>query len=159
MTRRYRWSGVPVLDLFQEGVLGLLGAAERFDWTRGTPFAAYAAWWVRHAMSKAVQDATASVHLPSGTRASLRRLAKARSADPSSSWRTIAERACVDPEAAENLLPLLGPENFMWASDYPHPDSTFPHSRKAIAEAFEGLDAAFVERVTATNCAKLYGFA
>jgi predicted TIM-barrel fold metal-dependent hydrolase len=56
------------------------------------------------------------------------------------------------------LLPLLGPDNFMWASDYPHPDSTFPRSRAAIAEAFAGLDAAFVEQVTATNCARLYGF-
>src|SRR5204863_9598093 len=52
-----------------------------------------------------------------------------------------------------------GPDNFMWASDYPHPDSTFPHSREAIARAFAGLDAAFVEQVTATNCARLYGFA
>ena len=58
-----------------------------------------------------------------------------------------------------SLLPLLGPDNFMWASDYPHPDSTFPHSRQAIAEAFAGLDAAFVEQVTATNCARLYRFA
>src|SRR5207249_12233803 len=57
------------------------------------------------------------------------------------------------------LLPLLGPDNFMWASDYPHPDSTFPHSREAIAHAFRGLDRAFVEQVTATNCARLYGFA
>lgn len=57
-----------------------------------------------------------------------------------------------------SLLPLLGPDNFMWASDYPHPDSTFPHSRDAIAEAFAGLDAAFVEKVTATNCARLYRF-
>lgn len=57
-----------------------------------------------------------------------------------------------------SLLPLLGPDNFMWASDYPHPDSSFPHSRAAIAEAFAGLDAAFVERVTATNCARLYRF-
>jgi predicted TIM-barrel fold metal-dependent hydrolase len=57
------------------------------------------------------------------------------------------------------LLPLLGSDHAMWASDYPHPDSTFPHSRKAIAEAFRGLDAAFVERVTATNCARLYRFA
>ena len=47
-----------------------------------------------------------------------------------------------------SLLPLLGPDNFMWASDYPRPDSTFPHSRQAIAEAFAGLDDAFVEQVT-----------
>jgi hypothetical protein len=47
----------------------------------------------------------------------------------------------------------------MWASDYPHPDSTWPRSREAIAHAFAGLDEAFVRRVTATNCARLYGFA
>src|SRR5262249_60897068 len=34
------------------------------------------------------------------------------------------------------LIPLVGADNFMWASDYPHPDSTFPHSRDAIAHAF-----------------------
>jgi RNA polymerase sigma factor (sigma-70 family) len=109
MARRYQWSGIPVLDLFQEGVLGLLRATERFDWTRGTPFGAYASWWVRHAMSKAVREATTSVRIPSGTRAALRRLAKARSSDPSSSWRTIAIRVGIDPDVAENLLPLLGP--------------------------------------------------
>ncbi|HXJ37238.1 MAG TPA: amidohydrolase family protein [Candidatus Eisenbacteria bacterium] len=56
------------------------------------------------------------------------------------------------------LLRLLDPDNFMWASDYPHPDSTFPHSREAIAHAFAGLDPAFTEKVTATNCKRLYGF-
>ena len=69
-------------------------------------------------------------------------------------WATFEEEP-LGPE----LLPLLGPENFMWASDYPHPDSTFPHSRDAIAHAFKGLEPGFVQRVTATNCARLYGFA
>lgn len=56
------------------------------------------------------------------------------------------------------LIPLVGADNCMWASDYPHPDSTFPHSRDAIAEAFRGLDAGLVEKVTVTNCKRLYGF-
>jgi uncharacterized protein len=56
------------------------------------------------------------------------------------------------------LIPLVGAESCMWASDYPHPDSTFPHSREAIAHAFHGLDAAFTEQVTATNCKRLYRF-
>jgi len=68
MSRRYRWSGIPVIDLFQEGVLGLLRAAERFDWTRGTPFGVYASWWVRHAMSRAVGDAMPGVRLPDSLR-------------------------------------------------------------------------------------------
>ncbi len=56
------------------------------------------------------------------------------------------------------LIPLVGAENCMWASDYPHPDSTFPFSRQAIEKAFHGLDAALVERVTVTNCKDLYRF-
>jgi predicted TIM-barrel fold metal-dependent hydrolase len=80
-------------------------------------------------------------------------------AKPSEIFRRQVYATFEEEPLGPSLLPLLGPENFMWASDYPHPDSTFPHSRKAIAEAFEGLDAAFVERVTATNCSKLYGFA
>jgi RNA polymerase primary sigma factor len=108
MTRRYRWSGVPTLDLFQEGVLGLLQAAERFDWTRGTPFGAYAFWWVRHAMAKAVRDATTSVRLSRHARSSLRRLARERNVDPSASWGQLGERSGVDPGEAKNLAPLLG---------------------------------------------------
>jgi len=56
------------------------------------------------------------------------------------------------------LIPLLGAENFMWASDYPHPDSTFPNSRGAIAEAFAGLGADVVRKITAENCKRLYRF-
>lgn len=56
------------------------------------------------------------------------------------------------------LIPLLGPDNFMWASDYPHPDSTFPHSREAVASAFAGLEPEVVRKVTVTNCAELYRF-
>ncbi len=96
MAGRYRWSGVPVIDLFQEGVLGLLRPAERYDWTRGTPFGAYASWWVRHAMSRAVRDATLSVRLPGHLHASLGRLAAERRADPSASWDVLAERSGVD---------------------------------------------------------------
>jgi len=109
MTRRYRWSGVPTMDLFQEGVLGLLRAAERFDWTRGTPFGAYASWWVRHAMSRAVRESTSSVRLPDEVRSRLNRLAKARDADRSASWGSLADRSGVGADDAENLLPLLGP--------------------------------------------------
>ena len=108
MTRRYRWSGVSLLDLFQEGVLGLLRAAENFDWTRGTPFGAYASWWVRHAMSRAVRSATSSVSLPDDKRIALGRLATARNVDPSATWEELAQRAGVDPEDAEHLVPLLG---------------------------------------------------
>jgi predicted TIM-barrel fold metal-dependent hydrolase len=57
------------------------------------------------------------------------------------------------------LIPLLGADLCMWASDYPHTDSTFPDSLRAIEEALGRLPAADRRAVTATNCARLYGFA
>lgn len=108
MAKRYRWSGVPLADLFQEGVLGLLRAAERFDWTRGTPFSAYAAWWVRHAIARAVREARVGVHLPDRQWKALRRLARARLERPRAEDEELARAAGIDPEEAERLLPLLG---------------------------------------------------
>ena len=79
-------------------------------------------------------------------------------AKPSEIFRRQVYATFEEEPLGPSLLPLLGADNFMWASDYPHPDSTFPHSRQAIATAFAGLDTAFVEKVTATNCAGLYRF-
>jgi RNA polymerase primary sigma factor len=108
MARRYRWSPLPFLELIQEGSLGLLRAAERFDWRRGTPFGAYAAWWVRHAMSKAVRESTGSVRLPDRQRARLRSFAEARAAHPGASADELGEAASVEENAAAELVPLLG---------------------------------------------------
>jgi predicted TIM-barrel fold metal-dependent hydrolase len=54
------------------------------------------------------------------------------------------------------LIPRLGAGNVMWASDYPHPASTFPNSRQAIAEQFEGLGAEITQKVCCDNAARLY---
>jgi predicted TIM-barrel fold metal-dependent hydrolase len=97
-------------------------------------------------------DAAAEKHVPKADDYKL----KAR---PSEIFRRQVYATFEEEPLGPQLLPLLGADNFMWASDYPHPDSTFPRSRAAIAEAFHGLDAGFIERVTATNCARLYGFA
>jgi len=96
-------------------------------------------------------DAAAEKHVPKAQDYRLR-------AKPSEIFRRQVYATFEEEPLGPELLPLLGPDNFMWASDYPHPDSTFPKSREAIAHAFAGLDPAFVERVTATNCKRLYGF-
>ena len=59
---------------------------------------------------------------------------------------------------AEQFIPLLGADSCMWASDYPHTDSTFPESRRAIEETLGALPDDDVRKITATNCARLYGF-
>ena len=58
-----------------------------------------------------------------------------------------------------DLIPLLGADSCMWASDYPHTDSTFPNSLRAIEETLGTLPEADRRKITATNCARLYGFA
>ena len=58
----------------------------------------------------------------------------------------------------DEFIPLVGAASCMWASDYPHTDSTFPESRRAIDEALGGLGADDRRLITATNCARLYGF-
>jgi len=57
------------------------------------------------------------------------------------------------------LIPLLGAGSCMWASDYPHTDSTFPESQRVIEETLGALPAADRRRITATNCAELYRLA
>ena len=59
---------------------------------------------------------------------------------------------------AELFVPMLGADRCMWASDYPHTDSTFPESQRAIAETLGGLPDADRHLVVAGNCARLYGF-
>lgn len=59
---------------------------------------------------------------------------------------------------AVQFIPLLGADSCMWASDYPHTDSTFPESVHAIEETLGALPADDLRKITATNCAHLYGF-
>lgn len=62
--RKHRGRGLPLMDLVQEGSLGLLKAAEKFDYTRGTKFSTYAVWWIRQAMSRAVGDQARLIRVP-----------------------------------------------------------------------------------------------
>jgi predicted TIM-barrel fold metal-dependent hydrolase len=64
-----------------------------------------------------------------------------------------------EEELGAELIPLLGADCCMWASDYPHTDSTFPHSLRAIEETLGTLSDADRRKIVATNCARLYGFA
>src|SRR5262249_15412379 len=59
---------------------------------------------------------------------------------------------------AEQFIPLVGAASCMWASDYPHTDSTFPNSRQAIADSLGSLSTDDVRQITATPCARLYRF-
>ncbi|MGI8808159.1 MAG: sigma-70 family RNA polymerase sigma factor [Acidimicrobiales bacterium] len=61
IAEEYRATGLPILDLVQEGNLGLMHAVERFDWRRGFRFSTYARWWVRHSIRRAIANSGRSV--------------------------------------------------------------------------------------------------
>jgi RNA polymerase primary sigma factor len=60
----YMKSGVPLIDLIQEGNLGLMRAAEKFDWRRGCHFSTYATWWIRQAIRRAAGEQSRLIHVP-----------------------------------------------------------------------------------------------
>src|SRR5881394_3053234 len=64
VARKYQGQGLPLLDLIQEGNIGLMRAVELFDWRRGFKFSTYSTWWIRQAITRAIADRGRQIRLP-----------------------------------------------------------------------------------------------
>jgi len=112
--KRYRGLGVPFLDLIQEGNLGVLRAAEKFDPERGFSFSTYGVWWIEQALVRAVQNQSRTVRVPAHVydrqlryREAARSLRQSRGREPTR--RELAAALALDPEDVELVVATTRP--------------------------------------------------
>src|SRR5512132_474883 len=162
ITRNYTKAGVPLLDLIQEGNLGLIRAVEKFDWRMGYKLSTYATWWIRQAVTRALADQGRTIRLPVHVADQVRRLMRARrqlaqklNREPTTE--ELAKESGFTEKRVEELLDLVedpvsletpvGDGESMYADliediNSERPDETTSHKlrRKELAEALLRLN-------------------
>lgn len=111
IAKRYRWSDLELLELINEGVIGLRRAAEKFEYLREWKFSTYAFWWIKQAITRAIADKSRTIRLPVHQVEILAKIIKiqrdlARSLGRSPTTGEIADTLEIDEELIEELLSM-----------------------------------------------------
>ncbi len=108
VARRYQRMGVPLADLVNEGNIGLIEGARRFDADRGNSFASYAFYWIRQAIRKAVMDQRSTIRIPVYRQNRLRKAIKEQR-ERAAGGQPIDRPTAEFPESQFRMIPLSGP--------------------------------------------------
>jgi RNA polymerase primary sigma factor len=112
ITRHYTRAGVPLLDLIQEGNLGLIRAVEKFDYRMGYKLSTYATWWIRQSVTRALADQGRTIRLPVHVAEQVRRMMRARRSlaqrlDRDATTKELADESGLPESRIEQLLDLV----------------------------------------------------